>query len=90
MSQCVCLFINGVGQPLSKSCAMHMVKMDTGELQKLRSVVARQRHPNGNPELVDQIKRHFVLPPATGSAGEANMQMFKQWIYLTQVWQMQL
>lgn len=43
----------------------------------------RQRHPNGQQELVDQMKRHFDL----GNALQSTEQGFRRWIYLTQLQQ---
>jgi hypothetical protein len=47
----------------------------------------RQRHPNGNEELLMQMERHFLVPPAVADARDSpdEVELFKQWIYLTQV-----
>eukprot|EP01024_Parvocaulis_polyphysoides_P052319 TRINITY_DN5161_c0_g1_i1.p1 TRINITY_DN5161_c0_g1~~TRINITY_DN5161_c0_g1_i1.p1 ORF type:complete len:411 (+),score=54.61 TRINITY_DN5161_c0_g1_i1:174-1235(+) len=50
----------------------------------------RQRHPNGNQEMEDQIKRHFQLPfDVSVNSGNPELELvkLKYWIYLTQVQQ---
>eukprot|EP00884_Botryococcus_braunii_P007790 jgi/Botrbrau1/17011/Bobra.49_2s0069.1 len=49
----------------------------------------RQRHPNGNAELLMQMERHFKVPPALpqGAGSPDETELFRQWIYLTQVQQ---
>ena len=47
--------------------------------------ICRNRKDNGNPTLVAQIARHFNLPAPTGSSNAATEDLFKQFIYLTQV-----
>ncbi|GMH36956.1 hypothetical protein BSKO_04829 [Bryopsis sp. KO-2023] len=49
----------------------------------------RQRHPNGNKELLSQLERHFTLPLARDPDENPKRQelLFKHWIYLTQLHQ---
>ena len=46
--------------------------------------LCRQRKDNGNPTLFAQVARNFHMPPATGSPGQNQANLFQQWIYLTQ------
>jgi len=57
---------------------------------------SRQRHANGDIELLAQMARHFRLPAAWNTSvlagppeegGEAGLPLFKHWTYLTQVQQ---
>lgn len=50
----------------------------------------RQRHPNGNAQLRDQMARHFKLPPLDdennprAQASTSSSSPFDSWVYLTQ------
>ncbi|CAL8468004.1 g7542 [Coccomyxa elongata] len=45
----------------------------------------RNRHDNGNPQLIAQIARQFNVPAATAPPGGNQAFQFNQFIYLTQV-----
>ncbi|KAK9829297.1 hypothetical protein WJX72_005014 [[Myrmecia] bisecta] len=50
----------------------------------------RQRHPNGNAQLLAQLQRHFHVPPANASLSKTEDEAsgpFQQWIFLTQLQQ---
>ncbi|MEW5297316.1 MAG: hypothetical protein WDW36_000533 [Sanguina aurantia] len=48
----------------------------------------RQRHPDGDAQLLSQLSKHFPMPAAwTDSDPGAQLQLFHRWVYLTQLQQ---
>ena len=48
-------------------------------------VTFRQRHPNGNDELMQFIQSHFNTKSFTTSAPELKEQLFRSWLYMAEV-----